>query len=58
MTWSEFDGVPADAEMLIACSAVRRVDAREVALNVADVGIRWDELIRSLAVPLEAPGLG
>ena len=40
--------------MTIACSAVRRVDAREMARIVAEIGERWDEILQAFDLPQEA----
>ena len=53
LTWSDFSGVPEGVSMTIACSGTRRVDARELARIVAEIGDRWEEILRTLDLPQE-----
>jgi hypothetical protein len=46
--WSDFHAMPGGVRMTIACSALRRVDARGIAKAVAETGRRWVKLLRSL----------
>lgn len=58
LTWSDFPAVPEGVTMAIACSAVRRVDAREMSSILAGVGDGWDDLLhKDLGVPLNAKGV-
>jgi hypothetical protein len=57
LIWSEFENVPAGVQITIACSAVRRIDAREMAANLASVGEHWEAIVRSLDIPQEAEDL-
>jgi hypothetical protein len=43
--------------MTIACSAVRRIDARELSSILARIGADWGEIIRSLDIPQEVEDL-
>lgn len=52
--WNEFPDVPEGVSMVIACSAARRVDGREMSSVLADIGARWNELLRMLDVPQSA----
>jgi hypothetical protein len=53
LTWSDFVGVPEDVRMTIACSAIRRIDAREMSSILAEIGGRWDELMKELDIAQE-----
>lgn len=50
--WSDFASTPKDIRMVIALSAVRRVDAREISKVLQDIGSHWGHYIRALK-PLE-----
>jgi hypothetical protein len=51
ITWEDFPDAPEDVTMRVACSGIRRVDARELPSILASLGNDWDGLIRSLDVP-------
>ncbi len=51
LIWGGFRDVPASVSMKIACSAIRRVDAREMSAVLAEIGNRWDEIIQSIDIP-------
>lgn len=57
LTWSDFTGVPDGVTMSIACSAIRRVDARGMSTCLKDVGENWEAIMRSLDTPQEVEGL-
>ncbi len=57
LTWSDFGTVPEGVGMTIACSAIRRVDARQMASNLTDIGTNWEAIIRSLDIPQEVEDL-
>jgi len=49
--WENFSNPPQDVTMKIVVTAIRRVDAIEMAKIVSEVGSRWEEIIRSLKLP-------
>ncbi|MBX6313109.1 MAG: hypothetical protein IRY99_09385 [Isosphaeraceae bacterium] len=51
LTWNDFQSVPEGVSLEIACSAVRRIDARAMATILQEIGDHWDEILRSLHVP-------
>ncbi len=57
LTWSEFQGLPENVSIVIACSAIRRVDARQMAVNLIDLADHWNARIPSLDIPQEAEDL-
>ncbi len=57
LTWSEFADVPEGVGMTIACSAIRRIEAREMSAILADVGSHWDDIIKTIDVPQEVEDL-
>jgi hypothetical protein len=57
LTWSDFRDPPPEVRMMIACSAARRVDAREMSGKLIDVGENWDAIIRALDIPQEVEDL-
>jgi hypothetical protein len=57
LTWDDFPKKPDGVEMKIACSAVRRIDARQMAQMLSDIGRRWDQLIDELEIIQEAEDL-
>jgi len=54
LTWGGFPEEPEGVTMTIACSAARRVEARELSRILGDIAGRWDELIRKLEIPQSA----
>src|SRR4051812_22412222 len=48
LQWSDFQPPPQGVQMSIACSAIRRVDAREVNQVVRDIAEHWSERIERL----------
>jgi len=54
LIWDEFKDVPENVKMSIACSAARRIDAREIALILKEIADNWATIIRSLDIPQEA----
>ena len=54
MTWNDFKGVANDVDMMIACSAIRRVDALRMASNLNQLRENWDSILYALEQPQEA----
>ncbi len=52
LAWDRFPNAPKDVTMKIVLSAIRRVDAREMAGVVHETGLHWKDLIRGLK-PIE-----
>jgi hypothetical protein len=48
LQWSGFQPVPPSVQMSIACSAIRRVDARELNRVLLDIAEHWCERIERL----------
>lgn len=48
LQWSGFSPLPPDVHMSIACSAIRRVDARELNQVLLDVADHWSDRIGRL----------
>jgi hypothetical protein len=46
--WTDFTNVPPDVTMLIACSAIRRVDALEMGSHLLEIATNWDKIIETL----------
>ena len=46
--WTDFRNVPPDVTMLIACSAIRRVDALEIGAHLSEIATDWDTIIATL----------
>ncbi len=57
LTWNEFDGLPADVHMMIACSAIRRIDARMMSSILNEIADKWDEIIQEIDLPQEVEDL-
>lgn len=57
LTWEQFEGLPENVKMSIACSAIRRIDAREMANTLKEIAENWTTIIRSLDIPQEAEDL-
>jgi hypothetical protein len=55
--WNEFPEVPEGVDMKIACSAVRRIEGREMSAILAETGKRWDEFLLMLDIPQSAEGV-
>ncbi len=56
LEWTDFGEAIPGVEMKIACSAVRRVEAREIAVVIAEIGVRWQEFLDQLAIDQEVEG--
>ncbi len=50
--WGKFSGLPEGVAMEIACSAIRRITAREISKILKDVGDHWTQRLRGLGHPL------
>jgi hypothetical protein len=57
LTWDKFENAPENVRMSIACSAIRRIDAREMAVTLKEIGDDWTTIIRQLDIPQEAEDL-
>jgi hypothetical protein len=57
LIWDEFKDVPENVKMSIACSAARRIDAREMALILKEIADNWTTIIQKLDIPQEAEDL-
>jgi hypothetical protein len=57
LIWAGFNPMPQDVHMEIACSAIRRIDARHMAELVAEIGLRWYDILHELDI-LEAEDIG
>src|SRR5262249_22852861 len=55
--WMDFRTVPQDVTMLIACSAVRRVDAMEMGSHLLEIAINWDAILQRLQAAQEVEEL-
>jgi len=56
LVWKDFQKLPPDVTLAIACSATRRIDARKVARNVGEIERDWDQIIDRLQLSLGARG--
>ncbi len=57
LIWDKFADVPENVKISIACSAARRIDAREMAHNLKEIGDNWTTIIQNLDIPQEAEDL-
>ena len=57
LTWDKFENVPENVRISIACSAIRRIDAREMASILKEIGDNWITIIHRLDIPQEAEDL-
>jgi hypothetical protein len=48
LQWSDFQSTPPGVQMVIACGAMRRVDALSLGSVIEETGKRWRELILGL----------
>jgi len=51
LTWGDFPDAPEGVGVTLSCSAVRRVDGREMSSILREIGTHWEEIIQSLEVP-------
>ena len=52
LIWEGFRGQPTEVSMKIACSALKRVDAREMSSVLAEMGEHWDLILESIDLPV------
>jgi hypothetical protein len=58
LTWGDFPDAPEGVAITISCSAVRRVDGREMSNILREIGTRWEAIVQSLEVPEGAQDSG
>ncbi|HZW34920.1 MAG TPA: hypothetical protein VFF52_29625 [Isosphaeraceae bacterium] len=56
LKWSDFPDAPEGVSMTIACSAVRRVDGREISAVLKDIASHWEDILQTIEVPEGAEG--
>ena len=47
LTWGDFPDAPEGVAITISCSAVRRVDGREMSNILLEIGTRWEAIVQS-----------